>query len=1085
MHPVTSNLISASAGTGKTYQLASRFMALLALGYPAEKLIALTFTRNAAAEFRGRILSDLASGASDDAKAAELAQRIRRTLRAEGGAGVPLCAQAADALPLDRGVFLQLLQNVVASLPKLNLSTMDSFFSKLVNSHSFELGHSSIEQMDEAELTDVRRKALYSLLVECSAEEEHALIDLCRDVLGDSKSGSFELLEDHIARYYALYQDTEDEAELVWGNPRAFGFQDSGMLQVMDELMQGASPEEIRLRLADFLSRCEPPIQAMAEAAGKSLKAFVRKGLVAMVEKLREGKDTTPKTLEWLYDPCVAEEADLAELQRLARRVREVALLLPAVLKTRGIMRLMKRYDAKYKADVQSAGKFVFDDMPRKVAALLDTRNPANIAYRLDGRLDHWMLDEFQDTSPSQWRALNPLLEEIRNAIYDDPAEENKQAPRSLFVVGDEKQSIYAWRGATPKLFSYLRTSAYWNRALQVSALHESQRSADAIMGASRTEQPAGAAAPVRMGFVNDLFRGIFEHDAAKLEEFTHHCIAQRHRDMRGYVRVQTTTQSEDDQLASVPVLESMCRDIMQVLRQEIDYAAGGLTAAILVRSNAEVESICRWFREHDRSLPIMPLTDEGVGSASFLGELYQHFFRWLQHPGDAFREGLLCASPLHLLAESETSAAEAWQRWRARVDDSGLVAVLLRLTPQEAQRDRAFREWINAARQFDVSGGSLHEWVQYMEHLVSKSNPPKSYIHVMTYHKSKGAEYDVVFLPFAGSKSLTDPGKLAVHKCVDEQQQLGRVYGILTNPRVYDRGLPESPFYRMLVRWESEAMAEAMNLLYVAVTRAKRANYLFLNPNAHERSYSGVVEKALSGQCEWGYSDWHRRGDDKSELVGAAAPVQLEPAHSRRRQVSPSKIGAGHDMPAPQVPAVADAVEKEQVDAASFGTAVHALFEQVEWLGEGKEPAWLAEPRSEEERLVAAALRVPEVRALYTRRLGQAAYNEQNIDAVEDDKWISGTIDRLVLTVDEADKVQAAAIIDFKTDVRHGATPAEQDAHLRMTHLAQMRAYHSLIRQAFVLPPAAVSVTLISCPRDGAPARPVCYPTEALAGPA
>ena len=167
-------------------------------------------------------------------------------------------------------------------------------------------------------------------------------------------------------------------------------------------------------------------------------------------------------------------------------------------------------------------------------------------------------------------------------------------------------------------------------------------------------------------------------------------------------------------------------------------------------------------------------------------------------------------------------------------------------------------------------------------------------------------------------------------------------------------------------------------------------------------------------------------------------------------------------------------------VDAAEFGTAVHGLFEQVEWLGE-ELPRWLTEAQSAEERLVAAALQVPEVRALFARQEGQVVYNEQNIDAIQGENWISGTLDRLVVTHDADGAPRAASIIDFKTDIRRGDTEAEQDAGLRDTHRAQMKTYHSLIRQAFHLPAEAVSVTLISCPRDGAPARAVRYSAAEL----
>ena len=304
--------------------------------------------------------------------------------------------------------------------------------------------------------------------------------------------------------------------------------------------------------------------------------------------------------------------------------------------------------------------------------------------------------------------------------------------------------------------------------------------------------------------------------------------------------------------------------------------------------------------------------------------------------------------------------------------------------------------------------------------------------------------------------------------------------------------------------------MDEALHVLYVAVTRAKSANYIFLNgytgqgKKPHQDSYTDILTLALNrlanagilpsdeteedgpSLCEWGDPAWHTNANMKAAgAASAAGQALLEQPRPRRRKVSPSKMDA---EPSFDGQMGAEGGMLGGGAAASFGTAVHGLFEQVEWLGEGEEPRWVAEPRSDEERLVAAALRVPEVRALYTRRPGQVAYNEQNIDAVEKDKsdtvekgrWISGTIDRLVLT-QQGNQVLAASIIDFKTDLRRGDSPEAQDAHLRETHLSQMRAYHSLICSACELPAESVSVTLVSCPRDGAPVRLVRFSTAEL----
>lgn len=104
-------------------------------------------------------------------------------------------------------------------------------------------------------------------------------------------------------------------------------------------------------------------------------------------------------------------------------------------------------------------------------------------------------------------------------------------------------------------------------------------------------------------------------------------------------------------------------------------------------------------------------------------------------------------------------------------------------------------------------------------------------------------------------------------------------------------------------------------------------------------------------------------------------------------------------------------------------------------------------EPKTPEERIVAAALQQDDIRALYTWQEGQTAYNEQPIDALEtragEEVWVSGILDRLVLTQKD-NVVTQVDIIDIQTDIRRGCSAEEQDDYLYDTHRHQMCDYHS-----------------------------------------
>ncbi len=1085
MKSVTSNIIAASAGTGKTYKLASRFISLLALGYAPERLIALTFTRNAAGEFKRKILQALADGAESAAGAESLKQRIISTL---SGTDVPLCPDGIREEELTQERFCELLSELVRKLSHLHLCTLDSFFSKLVNTNCLRLGFPEVSLMSEAEEMKMRKAALRAMIDQGSKpENEGALLDLCENISEGSKKTIFSVLEKNVAEFFALYRDTEVSAQNVWGKIDVFGFDDGSVLRELQKNRDSASEKRY---IEDLLDKRKEEIEEKAEALrGKypeKLNGTAVNSCKGVVNKLRSYYRDGIRPADFIgksLGPCLyggpTGVRAIDELMHLIRSTRDTVTWMPVVRRTRAILRLMENYGERYDRDVMASGKLVFDNMPRLVAEkLLNDGNPgavSDIAYRLDGQLDHWMLDEFQDTSPAQWRALKVLLEEIRDEVAQD--EEHLCAERSIFVVGDEKQSIYAWRGATPQLFSYLRRGKDGWRALQPSEQYESYRSTEAIMGEEKEVNG------VRYGFVNELFEKLFDRfphlsEGEQREEFFSHSVAKCNEGKPGYVRVESP---EAPQESTETVLETMCARMFDILTEELNFKERKITVAILVRSNDDVRSICQRFHSCHPDLPVISMSDEKLSGSSLLGECLLHFFRWLQHPTSTHCLAMAKLSPLHV-SDREVSAGKnsdkgesgrLWKRWRGILEAEGYARVVQLLTdglqaPEgPGSEEMTAHDWLNEARAFDADGGTLDDWLLHIDNLSTKAHPADACIHVMTFHKSKGLGYDAVFLPFNGANAVYSRGVSIFRKVLPYEKDRVEVIGMVLNPGVNDRHVPESP-YRKLIEGEREKlMKEALHVLYVAVTRAKRANYILLNPKVNAGSYSKLISDALamddaSRMREWGVKDWVTDMPVR-EPVSKKEQMPLIPPVERRRKSVPSKeADSSSDAGSGASPA--------NFEAAQFGTDVHALFEQIEWLDAARLPDWVAHPQSPEECVVAAALNEPSIRALFTRREGLSVYREQGIESIRRqngaDVWVSGTIDRLILT--EVDgQVTDAHVIDFKTDIRPDAPPEEQSSQLRERHRAQLNAYCELIARIF--PDAVVHATIVSCPRNRA----------------
>ncbi|MGN0836773.1 MAG: 3'-5' exonuclease, partial [Akkermansia sp.] len=450
------------------------------------------------------------------------------------------------------------------------------------------------------------------------------------------------------------------------------------------------------------------------------------------------------------------------------------------------------------------------------------------------------------------------------------------------------------------------------------------------------------------------------------------------------------------------------------------------------------------------------------------------------------YRSALLKLSPLGpCILPPHTAAAGA-----ADIDARGYTATLHSLLSalEPAERSHTAQEWLQAAQRFDAMGGTPEEWVRFIRNMSYTAIAPRHSVQIMTMHKSKGLEFDAVILPMISQDAW------------DNTRHLDYLTTPATDPQAVL--LPPKSSVRREIQsvadaeahWQAQQRAQEYNLLYVALTRAKQALYCLLNGDAktvdaqkkpkmtstalllRAMGFSGTIQREHPDQTETmferGTPTWWqhaRAAATGSTSAPTTTPRGLKAGLWQRRKLTPSAL---HEAAAP-APAVPSAAGR---DAAAFGTAVHACFEQVEWLREGEEPALAGQPEKARE-LVRAALGEPSVRALFTRPASPCTVlNEQPLEAVmPDGSWLSGTIDRLVLHGADAacTRFCAADIIDYKTD--HADAP-----ELFRRHREQMRAYRRLIAAAFELPLAQVRVTLVSCP-DNAAARVLPFPPELL----
>lgn len=1044
MFSLTNMLISASAGTGKTYQLSLRFLGLLALNHGShpERLIAITFTRKAAGEFKDRILTDLAAGATDEEGAQRLKEQLWTVIKGTPGEpGIwPGATEAWKAENLHRERFRHLLHILVQNLARLNLCTIDSLFAQIASTSTFELGVSGFSMIDTTAEKLARREALLSLYRECSVNRERRRNFEDAFLSGADSDAEAADAEDSMMRrlntYHELFLDEPDAG--TWGNPVALGF-------TPEELAPPVPLEQFDAVLHAVAFQAQQAPAPEGKNGSKSKELFLRflNGF-SQYARLGRVRFRTDGGSSWNITVEEAREKfkdfwspPLEELIQSWLRME----VLQALRRTRATHGLMLLFEGKYSSLVRNKGRFLFHDVTRMLGGGAVTPElKRDLQYRMYCRYDHWMLDEFQDTSQSQWRVIKPFL--------DDLTESKAGSEGSIFVVGDIKQSVYQWRGGDPELFRSVSTQLQ----LEERGMSTSYRSVQPVLD-----------------LVNDICdyaRTAPDCEPAALEqwgEYPEHRCAPHLEGRSGVSQIWQTPKAE-----ASTANDLVCQAAADIL-ERTGALRRGLETAILVSTKNQALAIKTWLTDH--GVPAEVCDDVPVGVDSPLGKTLLYFFRWLLMPGDPFAAGLLTHSPLRPLVTPERPEGMDWKAWRLLLERDGYAAVMEELERRlartgteltEFHRDR-LAVWKNEAEQVDEKGVSLDEWIRHMEDVTRREDPAGGIVRIMTIHKSKGLGFDIVILPQIGRDAPFADGRHLTHFVKKNRE--GSIEGIVLVPsrHVYTNVPQLQELYR---EWRAQQQFDGFCKLYVALTRAKRATYVIL-PYREEKGEMTAdsmwkVVRSAARSCEKGtedtlpesgaeclyscghggwYGEFTESVRERAEEDTPEWPLQRPMV---RERLSPSGLPAAED-------AAHEGRYADDAESAAFGSAVHAVFERITRWDESDKPEWALHPATEAERTVAACMEIPSIRELFTPPRTARIMKEQRIEAIDGNSWISGVIDRLLL------HDGSACIVDFKTD--HADSPEQ----LRERHSNQLNAYARIVSRITGIPPERIACIIVS----------------------
>ncbi|MGC9452844.1 MAG: UvrD-helicase domain-containing protein [Oceanipulchritudo sp.] len=1022
--------IRASAGSGKTYQLVNRYIRLLALGVEPARIIALTFTRKAAGEFLQKIFIRLTRAAGDGGAAAQLSREI--ATEAKGPS-----------------FYRDLLSSLVREMGRLQLGTIDSFFARVVGAFPYELGLTRPHRiMDEFERNAARQLAMERLLAPGDEEREQRILQLYKQLTwGAEEKNVYGLFEDKLKDWHDLFLEVRDDAawgdgaRIFTGRPWWLGEEeDPGQLATaaareLDGLDLGKGFLKAFDKLLDAYAAWQPGLPLEGGALWERILE-AREDLRTGTAVLKFGRGSTevgPPLSETLYRmACHFVRGEIA---------RRLVI-------TRSLGGLLAEFDRLYEQSVREAGSLVFADLPmllikgiRGGEAMLHTED---IVYRLDGQLDHWLIDEFQDTSRIQWKVLSAFVDEVL---------QDAGGRRSFFYVGDVKQSIYGWRGGDARLFEEIFD--HYNRGgpgIRESVLACSYRSAPPVLAC-----------------VNGLFGEGLSRDlvgagahARWSRQWREHTASGETAGLVGYAAW--------GEAADAEALAEACIDLINTAKPlERD-----LSCAVLMRKNDEVATMTQSLREAGVAASmegVVHIARDNVAGTWLLAFLYS-----LARPDEAFPRDFLS---LPVPEMDEQAYRRLAGRVRAVITRGGYTEAVRCLLEQMAGITqgnpflrRRSEQILEAATRFrGTSLDSLESFIRYLESATVVEATLHTQVQVMTVHKAKGLDFDMVIVAGFGGETLVRARRQALHVQRDSD---GEIRWILDLPPkaviVQDPDLAQAD-----ADHNEDSVFEALCLLYVAMTRARRGLYCLAPEPARgsshatwtrlfEAAFGGGEDRQQGGitwHREWGDPEWH--GKVAAGKRPVPVPVRLDAIRgpmperrpSLRRMASPSEEAHGGLVVAPQL---------RSAEGRRFGTRMHDFLATLEWVpfGDTSAKAGMLERADPDLRdRLRAMLEGPLGREVFAQP-GQAAeaWRERPYVLRRGEAIATGIIDRAIVLVGPGGRPQSATIYDFKTDALDPARDAQEQ--LLERYGRQLERYREAVAVLTGLPESAVNAKLV-----------------------
>ena len=1085
MSTISNLSILASAGTGKTFRLSDRIIQLLAQeGVEHQNIAALTFTRAAAAEFIVKLVQKLQEAATDEKKRLELCERIE-----------------IDAAVHDQKWFQDTLRTTLLESNRMTMGTLDSFFAKLVRSFPLEVGIQTgvATTVSDHEAEDLRMAALQATLNSMNPQETSLLLANLRNFNdGDEIANPMETLAEMAKAHHELLVTAPDKDK--WGNadkiwkgkkPKWSGYADKDLSAEWDILSGAISKNHDDAPPEKWPTQLRPLPAIVADRSPKpgdvntALEYLSR----TMTSPMGEASAYLSNKKDRPLDTDASDAARKLLFQAMDRIVRS------KLTQTKALFQCLSSYEESYDTVNRKQGQLGFSDY-----VTLLTRAPefkqAEIAFRLDGKINHWLLDEFQDTSTLQFKVLKQNIDDILST--EDPE-------RSVFVVGDLKQSLYEWRSGNRKLLEKLdRDIAANGDSIPLDATRRCAQPVLDLVNLVLTYKPDA----------KGEYANYFGQEAAS--DWAKNFRAQKSHTDEGapakkgesyWYRLTKTkgpynpTQETRDQAIWI----ARHLHATEGLLDEHGRLNHGITCAILVSKNKQAAAIAEELRklgvEASEEAKSAIIEDNPV-TAGLAG-----IIRAIVHPDNGLQQGLAEISPA---SKSVIDGLGGWSATAQSITKTfheegaeAMVDLLVKHAHPAAKGDpfiaKRLTQFRTIAVRYDGTGRrDLTEFADYLGKNELRDSADARTVQILTIHRSKGLEYDIVYLP-----CLNDSNRTIAHL------RRGDLLSMPTNEAALDfspdwllgnvgEAIAEhDPVLKVAVaKAKGEAAYGGLCKLYVGMTRARHRLITLTMTLSKDRSafvdepqgthdFATLLESTLkdSGQnpviakltdtndcellwkCPSSDASWLTDRIAKQGKATAVIPAcrdgrQYAPVEVME-QLRPSKAEKPEDKKDPK-PETKKKKKPSKIDPRELGNAVHALLESVEndvdafikQLPALQVPAELRHARDEAAEIALACAESAEFKKLIGSLSSSGVLWKEREMAVstEPGKVIYGKSDRI-----HVEPGKSATIIDYKTVDED--MPLEE---LRLTYQGQMDLYRKAVAKLCGLSPEKVRCVLV-----------------------